>query len=434
MTVGIPRLGLLLFLLFGDCFLMGNPAQSHHPIKHAGKRQTAKAQMLLQGEDLDFIGSMKDTQRGNTRILKAKAHLLESQKLVSMPNLMESLGKPDTELLTVKPRHSRGTLAPLGVYSVHGLDAFSTSGLDDWSSYASALPFLLAKGPDGLLKYASIPRMTQDLNSLQWKDVEVRGNAWILVGEGKYLALTPCKATFEPTQFEAMGYSGATVVKRAYGNSQNSRLPLSTNGVIVLATDGAGKCSGLFEIPVFSVVVPLTGFKIGNDILLEGQEKAKLTANFILDPNEALYGGAQLGFKNVSPYTSTVRIRMSKDQVQVSMYTEDEFDWGKDLHEQSLVSIEVERSRLVSLPQLASSFQAHQSSSAWAVGEDESSFRDEADRQFVAAGLPLCAYPFYADPQHPDGDDNHAAMDARRHFLADASRCKASVKWLALPR
>lgn len=395
-------------------------AAQAHP--HGRHQTPAKSQtgIVLETTPIHLFGVRKgtDAERASS-ILNVEAVPLskDDRRLSGLKDLLKSWAASPSK--TLPPREE------VGVYSLQEANPFSLN-----STYED-IGLILIKTSDGILKFATAQNSMRPLSSLEWTNAEVEGTAWMLPATDAIWKLTPRKDGFQPASTQAFAFSRAAFVNIDKAMAVSSFLPLSVDGIICLATDSQGQYRGLFKFPAWKTVIPLVGVQIGNSIFLQATLPCSLTAIYQLDerPGQLENVGRHPGLYDLGPNDSILRIKFTDNAVQLSLRVtprayRNGFDWMKDLHDQSPISLEIDRAKLVALPELQASYLTHFDRKMWVMSDEDDSFMHEADLAYKSANLP------FAVPSLYEGDltiDAHA-----QHAQAIGRDLAATVKSLGL--
>jgi hypothetical protein len=233
---------------------------------------------------------------------------------------------------------------------------------------------------------------------------------------------------FQPTEFKAVAYSGAAIVK-TLNNQRVIFHPLGVDGVLAYASDGLGRCKGVFKLPGWDFAVPLEGVQFRGETYFEAEEARPLSAHWVVVPNR--FDDIQGGLVGIRPYEpSWLRIKLTASGLDLSFYMKSggPFDWTSDLHDASYGSVHADASQLKSLPDLEALHKERWSSRAWLQGDGEASFLDQADRAIAKAGLVVNLPQFYQSKIESDEGRRAAAAAGTLRRRVQAFGMK-TVSW-----
>lgn len=231
---------------------------------------------------------------------------------------------------------------------------------------------------------------------------------------------------------EAIGFSGGTIVK--YRGGANPLLPLSVDGVLVLSVTGGNQVRGVFKFPMWDFSVPVEGTIENGVTMLESQGRFPLVGCYYL-PSQCVAGSARPGLYAIrKTYASPIRIKVTSTDIQVSVLeATPSFNWRRDLHDQSLVSFEADRSGAQNLNALQESFAKNAARRSWFLTDAAGSFSREADAAFASSGLSLTLPPAYTDTLRPNTDYALEAAQIRQQLSERAQEFGVRTKTLDLP-
>ncbi len=324
----------------------------------------------------------------------------------------------------------------LGIYRLYSHNMFVENA--EWQRF----PYYVLQGSGKFLKFFDSKALGSDPSVMavasNWADVEVSGDAWKLAGAKEVVTLTPRATEFTPVDFKAYGFTGASMVKTNRPFTGLHYLPYSVDGVLALVTDGKNQYRALFKFPMWQGVYQLRGAKFGGKIILRSAgEEENLYGRFDMDPmNERR--GWQSGLLHIKT-KSYLRICLTGNSVEISLMANNEstgpgFDWFKDLHDESKISLEVAREKLVEFPTLSDSLKNHFERKTWLLSDDDESFLNEADAAFVQAKMVLSVPPFFHENRQLDTMENQMAANVQQSIMRRVKKMNCLTKPLQISR
>lgn len=295
--------------------------------------------------------------------------------------------------------------------------------------------FYILQGP-GFIRGAYLPSAfalsRTAIANAEWVSPEMQGETFVFPTPNLTVKLTPTNVEFVAKEFQALGFAGAALVKMRSERGVSTDNPYSLDGVLCLAMDGKNQYRGLFKFPLWTVVVPLRGYKVGEEIWLEGEHEDSMMGYWNMSSgNESV--GRTSGLWKLDEYKTTLRVKILAKAIQLSFSYEAgrEPRWTEDLHDWSRLSAEAQRENFKPLEGLQASYQAHFGQRLWETSDESNSFSDEADRAFVGAGLPVGLPVFYQ--ASPDASDARSSVKLSARLKARIQELGATTRPMRLP-